>query len=108
MAAVDHVSQRADALPWLVLQPHRPHHLAVHRCDLFAGAQVCNGRGTMLLRDAEGDAAARAAAVKAEHKARLFRRSTMHEGVNAKRAMLADKPSRDLLDVFETRPPHQR
>src|SRR3954468_11434378 len=103
MSSIDHVSQRADAQPGLVLQPHRPHHLAVHQCDLFAVAQVCNGRGTMLLRDAEGDAAARATAVEAEHKARLFRRSTMHEGVDAKRAMLADKPRRDLLDVFETR-----
>src|SRR5205814_7891486 len=101
MSSVDYVSQRADALARLVLQPHRPHHLAVHRCDLFAGAQVCNGRGTMLLRHAEGDAAARATAIQAEHKARLFRRSTMHEGVNAKRAMLADKARRDLLDVFK-------
>src|SRR5438045_9069404 len=101
MSSIDHVSQRADAQPGLVLQPHRPRHLAVHRCDLFAGAQVCNGRGTMLLRDAEGDAAARAAAVKAEHKARLFRRSTTQAGVAAKREMLAAKARRGLLHVVE-------
>jgi len=36
MAAIDHVDERADALPCLVLQPHRPLHLAIDRRDLFA------------------------------------------------------------------------
>ena len=62
----------------------------------------------MLLRDPERDAAAGAAAVEAEHKAGLFRRAAMHEGVDAERAMFADQPCRDLLDELEARPPHQR
>src|SRR5215210_372409 len=108
MAAVNHVSQRADALPWLVLQPDRTHHFAIHRCDLFAGAQVGNGGHTMLLRDPESDAAAGPTSVEAEHEARLLRRAPMHERVDAERAMFADQARRDLLDEFESRPPHQR
>ena len=58
--------------------------------------------------DAERDAAAGAAAVEAEHEARLFRRAAMDEGIDAERAMFADQPRRNLLDEFEARPPHQR
>ena len=58
--------------------------------------------------DPEGDAAAGAAAVEAEHEAGLFRRSAMVEGIDAQRAVLADQPRGDLFDVLETRPPHQR
>jgi len=91
--AVDHVDQRADPLPRLVLQPHRPHHLAIHRGDLLARAQIGDRIGAVLRRDPERDAAAGAAAVEAEHEARLFRRAAMHEGVDAERAMLANQPS---------------
>src|ERR1019366_802723 len=101
MAAIDHVGQRADALPRLVLQPHRPHYLAVDAGDLFALAQVGERGGAALLRDPKRDAAAGAAAVEAEHEAGLFRRSPMHEGVDAERAMLADQPRRDLFDELE-------
>src|ERR1700736_2109622 len=108
MAAVDHVSQRADALARLVLQPHRPHHLAIDRGDLLARAQVSDSSGAVFFRDPKRDAAAGASAVEAEHEAGLFRRPPMHEGIDAERAMLADQPRRDLLDELEARPPHQR
>src|SRR5229473_8367729 len=108
MAAVDHVSQRADALPRLVPQPYRSHHLAIDGGDLLARAQIGDRVGVMLLRDPERDAAAGAAAVQSEHEAGLFRCSPMHEGVDAKRAMLAYQPRRNLLEERKARPPHQR
>src|SRR5450759_864902 len=108
MTAVDDVNKGADALPRLVLQPYRPHYLAVDRRDLLARAQVGDRRGAMLLRDPERDAAAGAAAVEAEHEAGLFGGAAVHEGVDAERAMLADQPRRDLLDERKARPPHQR
>ena len=43
MAAIDDIDQRADALPRLVLQPHRSLHLAVDRSDLFTLAQIGDG-----------------------------------------------------------------
>ena len=108
MAAVDHIGQRADALARLVLKPDRAHHLAIDRGDLFARAQICDGRGALLVRDPKRDAAAGAAAVEPEHQAGLFRRSAMDEGIDAERAVLADQPRRNLLDELEARPPHQR
>ena len=66
VAAVDDVSQRADPLPRLVLQPHRPLHLAVDRGDLFALAQIGDRGGAVLFRDAERDATAGAAALELE------------------------------------------
>ena len=62
----------------------------------------------MFLRDPERDTSARSATIEAEHEAGLFRRSPMHKGVDAESAMFADEPRRNLLDEFETGPPHQR
>src|SRR6516165_10657823 len=108
MATVDHIGKRADALPRLVLKPHRTRHLAVDRGDLFARTQVGYRRGAILLGDTKCDAAAGAAAVQPQHQAGLFRRSAMDEGIDAKRAVLADQPRRDALDEIEARPPYQR
>ena len=55
-------------------------------------AQIGDGVGALRRRDAEGDAAAGAAAVEAEHEAGTFRRAAMHEGIDAERAMRADQP----------------
>src|SRR5712671_6268403 len=101
MAAIDHVSERADALPRLVLQPHRPLHFAVDGRDLLALAQIGDGGGAVLFGDPEGDAAAGAAAIEAEHQAGLFRRAAMDERINAERAVFADQPRRDLLLELE-------
>jgi hypothetical protein len=79
MAAIDHIGQRADARSCLVLQPHRPLHLAIDRSNLFAFAQIGDGGGAVLFRDPERDAAAGAAAIEPEHEARLFRRAAMDE-----------------------------
>src|SRR5215470_8222956 len=54
MAPIDHVSERADALPRVVLEPHRAHHLAIDGCDLLARAQIRDGSGTVCLGDTEG------------------------------------------------------
>ena len=62
MAAVDDVSECGDTLARIILQPHRAHHLAIDRRDLLARAQIGDDVGTVLLGDAEGDAAAGAAA----------------------------------------------
>ena len=106
--AIDHIGERADPLPRFVLQPNRSHHFPVHRCDLLARAQVGDSCRTMLLRDPERYSSARAATIQAEHEAGFFRRSPMHKGVNAERAMFADEPCRNLFDKFEAGPPHQR
>ena len=99
MAAVDHVNEGADALARVVLQPYRSLHFAVHRGDLLAFAQVRDGRRAMLLRDAERDAAAGATAVEAEHEARPLRRSAMHEGIDAKRAVQAGQACRVAFEA---------
>src|SRR5947208_63479 len=108
MAAVHHIGERTDALARLVLQPHRTRHLAIDRGDLLALAQISDGGGAVLFGDPKRDAAAGAAAIEAEHETGLFRRSPVHEGIDAKRAVFADQPGRDLFDEFKTRPPHQR
>src|ERR1700754_596076 len=108
MAAVDHVSERADALPPLVLEPYRAHHLAVDAGDLLALAQIGDDGAAVLLRDLVCDAAAGAAAVEAEHQARAFGRAAMDKRIDAERAVFADQPRRHLLDELKARPPHQR
>src|ERR1700722_18451164 len=108
MTAIDHVSERADALARLIIEPYRPHHFAIDRGDLLALAQVGDGCRALFLRNPERDAAAGAAAVEAEHEAGLFRRPPGHKGINAERAVLADQPRRNPLEKFEARPPHQR
>src|SRR3979490_2357621 len=94
MAAVDHIRERADALPRLVLQPHRACHLPIDGGDLLAFAQVGDGRGAVLFGDPERDAAAGTAAVETEHEPGLFRRSPVHERIDAERAGLAAPPRR--------------
>src|SRR5882724_8841551 len=108
MAAVDHVSQRADPLPGFVFQPDRTHHFAIDVGGLLAAAQILHGVVAVPGRDPKRDAAAGAAAVEPEHEAGLFRRPAMIERKDAERAVLADQPRRDLFDEFEARPPHQR
>src|SRR3954451_18419446 len=105
MSAIHHVSKRADALPWLILQPNRPHHFAINGCDLLTGAQVSDGRQTS---DPECDATTGAAPVEAEHKARPLRCSPVDERIHAQCSMLADRACGHLFDKFEAWPPHQR
>src|SRR5580692_3880356 len=108
MAAVDHIGQRADALSRFVIEPDRTHHLAIDVGGLFARAQIVDGRKAMLSLEAEGDAAAGAAAVEPEHQGRLFRRAAMVERIDTERPVLADQPRWNLLDERKPRPPHQR
>src|SRR5947199_5243652 len=108
VTAIDHISQRADALSRLILQPHRSDHFAIDGRDLLARPQVGDGCRTMLLRDPKRDAAAGATAVEPEHQAWFLRCAAMDKRIDAERAMFADQPRRDLLDEFKTRPPHQR
>ena len=49
MAAIDHISQRADPLPGFVFQPDRAHHLAIDMGGLLAAAQIIHGIGALLL-----------------------------------------------------------
>src|ERR1700726_4328041 len=108
MAAVDDIGERTDALPCVVLQPHRAHHFAIDGGDLFALAQIGDRCRAALLRHAERDAAAGTATIEPEHETRLFRRAAVHEGIDAERAMLADQARPNPLDVLEARPPYQR
>src|SRR5580693_2871737 len=108
MAAVDDIGERADALPRVVLQPYRAHHFAIDGGDLLALAQIGDRCRAVVLRHAERDATAGAAAIEPEHETGLFRRAAVHEGIDAERAMLADQARPNPLDVLEARPPHQR
>src|SRR5882724_12951964 len=108
MAAIDHVDERADALALFVLQPHRSLHLAIDRGDLLALTQIGDGGAAVPFGDPECDAAAGAAAIQAEHQARLFRRAAMNEGIDAERTMFADQPGRNPFGESEARAPHQR
>src|SRR4029077_18293285 len=91
-----------------VFEPNRSHDLAVDVGGLLAAAQIFNRFVAPLRNHPERDAAAGAAAVQTEHEARLFRRATMVERVDAQRAVFADQARRNLLDDLEARPPHQR
>src|ERR1700722_18606912 len=106
MTAIDHVSERADALARLIIEPYRPHHFAIDRGDLLALAQVGDGCRALFLRHTERDAAAGAAPGEAAHEAGLFRRSPVHKVITADRAVLADQPRGNPLEEFEARPPH--
>src|SRR5258708_33581036 len=105
MAAIDHVSQRADPLPGFVFQPDRTHHLAIDVGGLLAAAQILHGVVAALGRDPKRNAAAGAAAVEPEHEAGVFRPPAMGERINAKRATLSDQPPRDLLAQLDAPPP---
>src|SRR5690349_3862853 len=107
MAAIDHVDQRADPLPRIILQPHRSLHLAIYRSDLLALAKIGDGRSSVALCDPKGDATARAAPIEAEHQAGLLRCAAMDKRVDAESAVLTDQACRNPFDEFEARPPHQ-
>ena len=76
--------------------------------DELAGAQVVEHLRPGLAGHAERGADAGPAAVQPEHEARPLRRSPMHEGTHAKRAVIAAQPRPDGFRVGEARPPHQR
>src|SRR5260370_35760988 len=101
MAAIDHVSQRADPLPGFVFQPDRTHHLAIDVGGLLAAAQILHGVVAALGRDPKRDAAAGAAAVEPEPEAGFFRRPAAVEPINAERSVLADQPLRGLLEELQ-------
>lgn len=103
-------------------QEHEGHHVArPRRCErnatrgfkinggyLFAFAQVRDG-GTAIRRcHPIRDAAAGAAAVKAEHEAGLFRGAAVNIGIHTQRPVQPDEPCRDAFKMRETRPPHER
>src|ERR1700756_2740608 len=77
MPAIDHIGQRADALPCLVVEPDRTHHLAIDVCGLLAATQIVHRAVAQARSDTEGDAATGATAVEPEYQARLFWCATM-------------------------------
>src|SRR4051794_27223414 len=83
VAAIDHIGQRADALPRFVLEPDRPHHFAIDIGGLLTAAQIFHGFAALLRCHPECDAAAGAAAVEPEYQPGLFRRAAMVERIDA-------------------------
>src|SRR5664279_5226203 len=77
MAAVDHVAQRLLVLLGVVIEPDPAPGLAVDHGDLLARAQIIDRLRPFAGRHLVGDAAAIAAAVKAEHQAWPLRRAAM-------------------------------
>jgi hypothetical protein len=75
---------------------------------LLTAAQIFNRFGLRLGRNPERDTAACPATIQPEYKARFFRSTAVHEGVDTQGAMQADQPSRRALHEIEARPPHQR
>ena len=82
--------------------------LVIDERDLFALAQIGDGRVAQGGGDPEGDAPACAAAVEPEHEPRPIRRTAMDVRIDAQRAVIAaHRRERPFLEV-ESRPPHQR
>ena len=77
MAAVDDVAERPHLPARLVLELDPPHRLQIDAGDLLAAAQIGDGLVALCGGDAEGDAAAHAAAVEPQHQAGLLRRAAM-------------------------------
>lgn len=80
---------------------------AIDHRDLFAGAEIVDCLFSVGVADAEGNAAAGAAPIKAEDEAGIVRRSTMDMRIHAERPMKAMKCRDDAFNMVETGPPHQ-
>src|ERR1700689_1743934 len=94
VAAVDDVGERPHLAARLVLELDPPHRLEIDAGDLLAAAPI--GDGALALRgsDAEGDAAAHAAAVEAQNQAGLFRGAAMDVGKDAEPPVQPNEPRR--------------
>src|ERR1700684_3457535 len=77
VAAVDDVGERPHLAARLVLELDAPHRLEIDAGDLLAAAQIGDGADALGGGDAEGDAAAHAAAVEAQNQAGLLRSAAM-------------------------------
>jgi hypothetical protein len=76
--------------------------------DQLAVVQVGEDLALLFGFDPERPAAARAAAIEAEHQARLLRRAAMDDRIDAQAAVIAVETSGRRFGVGKTRPPHQR
>src|SRR5436309_567647 len=85
VCAIDQIAERRHTALGIALEPDRSHAFAVDRSDLLARTQVSDRLGSRRRAHAVSDAAARSAAVEAEHQSRPFGRAAMDEGIDAKR-----------------------
>src|SRR4029078_10863732 len=108
VATVDAEHQRPHAPLWLRDQIDLTIGLKVDAGRLLALAQIGYSLLPQVRRRAIGHPAAGTAAVEPEHKPRLLRRTTVHERINAQRAVQAGQFGRLTLDIVEARPPDQR
>ena len=108
VAAIHHVAERLHVLPRIVVEPDPSPGFQIDHGHLLAGAQIVDGFGALFRSHPVSNAAAIAAAVEAQHQTGLFRRTAMHEGIDAERPMRPDQPGLPALQHFEPRPPHQR
>src|SRR3989337_1076069 len=83
MPPVDEVAQRLELPARAVEQADWPHGLDIDVRDLLPLAQIGERQVAFVRGHAKHHAAARAALVEPEHKAGIFRRAAMMEGVDA-------------------------
>src|ERR1044072_5539434 len=96
------------ALLRIFIEPDPSPCLAVDERDLFAAAQVFDGRCPPARCNPIGNAAAVSSAVKTEHQSGPCRCPAMHKGIDAKSAMGPHQPRVSPFKEIETGPPHQR
>jgi len=107
VSAIDHVSERHH-IPWRRRSERDPTHgFQVNGGHLFACAKIGDGGVAFGRRYLVGDAATGAATVQPQHKAWLFRRSAMDEGVDAEPPVKSDEPGREALEIGKARLPHE-
>src|SRR3954469_4410296 len=108
MAAVDHVAERAHCPLRLALEPDPSNALAVHHGDLLACPQISDGLGAQGACDPIRNAAACAAAIKAEHQTGALSRPAMVERANAERPVGPNQPRLEPIQKLKAWSPHQR
>src|SRR5471030_1282212 len=104
MAAVHHVAERLHILFRVVIEPYPSPSLAIDHGDLLAPAQIVDRGRALGLSHPIGDAAAIAAAVKAEYQPGSLRRAAVDEGVDAERPVGAHEAGRAPVQKTESRP----
>src|SRR4249919_588520 len=96
------------ALLRIIIEPNPPPSLTVDARDLFAAAQILDGRRPPARCNPIGNAAAVSSAVKTKHQTRFCRRSAMHKRIDAKGTMCPDQACTSPFEKIEPGPPHQR
>src|ERR1700730_16596222 len=103
VAAVDDIGERPHLAARLVLELDPPHRFQIDAGDLLTVTQIGDGALALGGGDAEGDAAAHAAAVEAQNQAGLLRGAAMDIRKDAERPGQPKEPRRPPFKDAKTR-----